>query len=54
MIILDLFIDIVQLQVEFVDHRAIRKVAPPFRRLAARNIDSVEDLVHGVAPVYFQ
>ena len=41
LIVLDFFIDVVEFQVEFVDHGAISEVAATFSRLAPWDVDSV-------------
>ena len=41
LVVLDLLIDIVELEVEFIDHRAIGEIAAAFSCLATRNVDSV-------------
>ena len=54
LIVLNFFVNVVKLEVEFVDHWAISEVAATFGSLATGDVDAIQDLVHWVRSMHFQ
>ena len=53
LIILNFLVDVVQFQVEFVDHLLVGEVISSFGRLTPRNVNPVQYLVNRITAVHF-